>query len=227
MIMKPGVFRLFTDSAGALLLALAVAMFISNCTNTGFTLPHDPLLVISMRNTFWIIGAIELFVALVCLFGQHLRFKAILVLWLAMNLFVYQIGFLWNGNHRGLGVYLSGLANTFGITPSMAYLILKIVSLYLLIGSSIALLWLWKEDTKGYLKIACAHCGGHIAFLPQSLGQNIPCPHCEAAITLSKPENLKMSCALCGGQIEFPVYALGQKLPCPHCAKNIMLLKPT
>jgi hypothetical protein len=225
--MHQKIFRLFTESAGALLLALAMAMFISNRANAAITMPHDPLLMISMRNTFWIIGAIELFVALVCLFGKQLRFNAILVLWLATNLFVYQIGFLGSGNHRGLGVYLSSLANTFGITSNTAYLILKIVSLYLLVGSSIALLWLWREGAKGYLKTACPHCGEHIAFLPQSLGQNIPCPHCEANITLSKPENLKMSCVLCGGHIEFPVYALGQKLPCPHCAKNITLLKPT
>src|ERR1035437_10408835 len=90
--MKPRIFRLFTDSAGALLLALAVAMFISNRANARFTLPHDPLLMISMRTTFWIMGAIELVVALVCLFGKQLRFKAVLVLWLAVNLFAYQIG---------------------------------------------------------------------------------------------------------------------------------------
>jgi DNA-directed RNA polymerase subunit RPC12/RpoP len=166
-------------------------------------------------------------VGLVCLFGKQLRFKAILVLWLATNLFVYQIGFLWSGNHRGFSMYLGSLANTFGISSNIAYLILKIVSFYLLIGSSFALLWLWREGAKGYLKTACAHCGEHIAFLPQSLGQKIPCPHCKETITLQMPGNLKMSCVLCGGHIEFPVHALGQKIPCPHCTKTITLLKPT
>ncbi len=218
--------RCFIDSAAALLAAMAAALAICNFTNTGLVQPHDPLLMISMRNTFWIIGAIELFVALVCLFGKHLKFNAILVLWLAMNLFVYQIGFLWSGNHRGLGAYLGSLANTFGIASSTAYLILKIVALYLLIGSSITLLWLWREGAKGYLKTACAHCGEHVAFLPQSLGQDIPCPHCKEAITLQVPGNLKMTCVLCGGHIEFPAHALGQKIPCPHCAKRITLLKP-
>ena len=225
--MKTGIVRLFADSAGALLLALAVAMFISNHANAAFTLPHDPLLMISMQNTFWLIGAIELLVGLVCLFGKQIRFKAILVLWLALNLFVYQIGFLWSGNHRGLGVYLGSVANTFGITSNSAYLILKLVSLYLLLGSSIVLLWLWREGAKGYIKNACAHCGGHITFSPQNLGQQISCPHCRTSITLLKPdEKLKMTCVLCGGNIEFPSHALGQKISCPHCSKTITLLKP-
>jgi len=226
MIMKPRILRLFTDSAGALLLALAAAMFISNRASVGLTLPHDPLLQISMRSTFLIVGAIELFVALVCLFGKQIKFKSVFVLWLAINLFVYQIGFLWSGNHRGMGAYLGSLANTFGIASSTAYLILKVVSFYLLIGSSIALVWLWKEGAKGHLKTACTHCGEHIAFLPQSLGQAIPCPHCKETITLEMPGNLKMTCIFCGGHIEFPAHALGQKIPCPHCAKRITLLKP-
>lgn len=218
--------RFFTNSAGVLLLALATAMLIANWASAGLVPPRDPVFMVSMRNTFWIIGAIELFVALVCLFGKHLGFKAILVLWLATNLFLYQIGFLWSGNHRSLGTYLGSLADTFGIASNTAYLILKIVSLYLLIGSSIALLWVWREGAKGYLKTACVRCGEHIAFLPQSLGQTIPCPHCKETITLEVPGNLKMSCVLCGGHIEFPAHALGQKIPCPHCKKTITLLKP-
>jgi DNA-directed RNA polymerase subunit RPC12/RpoP len=225
--MKPVIFRLFTDTAGALLLALAVAMFISNRANAAFTLPHDPLLMISMRNTFWIIASIELFVGLICIFGKQLRFKAVLLSWLSLNLCVYQIGFLWSGNHLDLGAYWGSLANTFGVNPNTAYLIQKLVPLYLLIGSLLVLLWLWREGAKGYIKMACAHCGGHITFSPQNLSQRISCPHCQTAVTLLKPdETLKMSCVLCGGRVEFPAHALGQKIACPHCAKAITLLNP-
>jgi predicted RNA-binding Zn-ribbon protein involved in translation (DUF1610 family) len=108
---------------------------------------------------------------------------------------------------------------------------LKALLLYLLIGGFLLLLWSWLQKftakmEKALLKTTCAHCGGHIAFLPQSLGQKIPCPHCGESITLEVPGNLKMSCVLCGGHIEFPGHALGQKIPCPHCTKTITLLKP-
>jgi hypothetical protein len=217
--------RFFTDSAGALLLVVALAMFIANWASTGLTQPHDPILMISMRNLFWISGAAELGVGLVCLFGKQIGMKVILLCWLIMIIVVYQLGFLWNGENRGVSVYLISMADTFGITSNTAYRLLKIVFLYLLIGSSIALLWLWREGVRGYLKTACPHCGEHVAFLPQSFGQTIPCPHCQETITLQAPGNLKMSCVLCGGHIEFPVHALGQKIPCPHCKATITLLK--
>ena len=219
--------RFFTDSAGALLLAVALAMFIANWASAGLTQPHDLTLMISMRNIFWIAGIIELGVAMVCLFGKQVGLKVILLCWLTMTLAVYQLGFSWNGDNRGVGAYLASMADTFGITSNTTYWLLKIVFLYLLIGSSIALLWLWREGTRGYLKTACPHCGEHIAFLPQSLGQTIPCPHCRETVALQAPGNLKMSCVLCGGHIEFPAHALGQKIPCPHCTKTITLLKPT
>jgi DNA-directed RNA polymerase subunit RPC12/RpoP len=201
-------------------------LFLGNLGSAGLVQPQDPLFMISVRTLFWIVGAIALGMALVCLFGKGVWLKLILILWLATNFCVYQIGFLQRGNYRGPGAYLASPASTFGISSNTAWLIVITVSIYLLSGSLMALLWLWREDSKGYLKTACAHCGGHITFLPNALGQQISCPHCRAAITLSKPdENLKMICVLCGGHVEFPTHALGQKIPCPHCRSTITLLK--
>lgn len=77
-----------------------------------------------------------------------------------------------------------------------------------------------------YLKMSCPACGGRVKFAVQNIGQQISCPHCQAAITLRKPEEkLRMTCVLCRGSIEFPAHALGQKISCPHCAKTITLLK--
>ena len=218
----------FTDSAGACLLAAALMLFLGNLGSTGLAQPQDPVLMISTRTLFWIAGAIALGVAWVCLLGKRVWSKLTLILWLATNLCVYQICFLQRGNYRGLGACLGSLADTFGISSNTAWLIVTTVFFYLLIGSLMTILWLWREDSKGYLKTACAHCGGHITFLPNALGQQISCPHCQAVITLRKPdENLKMTCVLCGGHIEFPAHALGKKIPCPHCRSTITLLKQT
>ena len=102
--------RFFTNSAGALLLAVALALFIANWDSAGLTQLHDPVFVISMQNLFWIVGAIALVVAMICLFGEHrVWLKMAIVLWLAVNLFAYQMGFLSKGSHAGFSVYLTAV----------------------------------------------------------------------------------------------------------------------
>jgi DNA-directed RNA polymerase subunit RPC12/RpoP len=180
--------RFFTNSAGTLLMAVALALFVANWASTGLTQSHDPVLMISMRNLFWVVGVVALVVAMVCLFGEKIWLKTILILWLMMNLLAYQIGFLSKGIHVSFGVYLSSLAEAFGITAHTAYLILGIVFLYLLAGSLASLLWLWRNNTGGYLENACAHCGVYIEFPAQGIGQEIACPHCGAMVTLQRPD---------------------------------------
>ena len=170
-----------------MLLTVALAMFIANLASAGFTQPHDPILVISMQNLFWIVGVISLVVAMICLFGEGGWLKITLVLWFAVNLFVYQLYFFWNRPHVGFSVYLGSLAKAFGMTSHAAYLILGIVFLYLLAGSLTSLLWLWIGN-RGYLKNACAHCGVYIKFSAEGVGQEITCPHCGAMVTLQNPD---------------------------------------
>lgn len=216
----------FSNSAGVLLLAGALALFVANLSGAGQVQLYDPVFSISMKSLFWIAGAISLAVAMICLFGKALWLKTMFILWLALNGLVYGIGCLWNGNHGSSSAYLTGPAQTFGVTPDTAYWMLEVALLYLLAGSLTSLLWLWWSG-KNCLKMVCAHCGGRIQFSVRQIGQQIPCPHCRVAITLRKPdENLKMTCVLCGGHVEFPAHALGQKIPCPHCAKTITLLQP-
>ena len=169
------------------MLAVALAMFIANWASAGLTQPHDPVLMVPMQNLFWIVGAIALVVAMICLFGEQIWLKMTLILWLAVNLSAYQIGILWKGSHAGFSIYLSSLANAFGMTSHMAYLVLEILFLYLLIGGLASLLCLWMDNTRGYLENACAHCGVYIEFPAEGVGQEIVCPHCGAMVTLQKP----------------------------------------
>ena len=84
-----------------------------------------------------------------------------------------------------------------------------------------------RDAAAGLMKMVCPACGGHVQFAAVNAGQQIPCPHCQAAIALRQPDaSLKMTCVLCGGHIEFPPHAVGQKIDCPHCAKTITLLRP-
>jgi hypothetical protein len=221
--MQPKIVRCFADSAGVLLAAMAAVMFITNLATANLVQPRDAVLLVSMRTVLWVVGAIGLAVALICLFGKQPSLQMALVLWLATNLLVYQIGMFWTGGQRGSRGYLGNVADAFGIGPDTAYWLLKAVCLYLFIGSLVSLLLVWRENSKGYLKAVCAQCGGHVAYPPQGLGKSISCPHCQATMTLRAPGNLKMSCFFCKEHIEFPAHGLGQKIRCPHCKNDITL----
>jgi DNA-directed RNA polymerase subunit RPC12/RpoP len=214
--------RIFVYSAGALLLAAASAVFMTNWANAGFGTAHDPIFMIAIRNVFWIVGGFELVVALVCIFGSRIFLQLMLVLWLSINLAIYRWG-MGDGFKGSIG----NLSDVFGISSQMADAVLKILVLYLLTGSFLSLLWLWiKEksgDTKAYLKTSCSNCGGHIKFAAQNLGQLISCPHCQNETILRKSDLLKMACFFCQEHIEFPGHALGNAILCPHCKMDIVL----
>ena len=208
-------------------------MFISIWAGTGLIHPHDPIFTISITKLFWVVGALESLVALICIFRKHVSLPITLVLWLALNFTLYQICLWVTGVSGGFKGYLGDVSAAFGISYRSADLMLKILFLYLLIGSFLSFLWLWikkesneiQSNTNGCLKTSCPACGGYIRFATQNLGQKIPCPHCREPITLQTLGNLKMSCVLCDGHIEFPIRALGQKISCPHCRATITLLK--
>jgi hypothetical protein len=178
--------RIFPQSAGALLLGLAVAMFIGNWDSAGIMQPHDPGFMVSMRTLFWAVAFVELTVGLLCLGETRVWLKLSLVLWLALNIGVYQVGVRWSGLTHDFSVYLGTLARAFGLTPRFTYWILNLVYLYLFIGSSASLMWLWVRS-RNHLKMACGQCGGHIEFHVRGIGQRTACPHCAAEITLHAP----------------------------------------
>ena len=102
--MQPKLIRLFLYSAGALILATAVAKFFSASGSARILQSRDPILMIPLQYVFWIVGGIELAVALVCLLGRRARLQAGLVAWLATNFVVYRLGLLWIGYHGGPAV---------------------------------------------------------------------------------------------------------------------------
>jgi hypothetical protein len=106
--------------------------------------------------------------------------------------------------------------------------IVAFIPLYLLAGSCGGIVWIWlgsrKPKSEKSYKMSCHSCGTHIEFNKSNLGQNIPCPNCQAVVNLRRPgEYLKMSCFFCQGYIEFPACALGTKLNCPLCNREIIL----
>jgi uncharacterized paraquat-inducible protein A len=124
---------------------------------------------------------------------------------------------------------LGSFSDAFGVSAATAGIMAEVTLAYLVLGSYFMLAGLWLQNrrvaSKDEVKISCPSCGGHVTFASQNLGQQIPCPHCQAIIALRKPENLKMSCYFCKEHIEFPAHALGRKISCPHCNRSITLME--
>ena len=237
--------KLFIRVGGAILLAAALVRFLIAAGNApALTLP-EPVIGISLKSAVLLVGGIELVVALFCLFGRWPWFQLGGLALVATVYAVYVLALL----AKGIQVQAScigSLTDPLRIYRGPTGYALQFLPFGLALGSyAAAIALLFSADartarlagarqlaarhdaTAGLMKMVCPACGGHVKFPAQNAGQQIPCPHCQAAITLRQvDENLKMACVLCGGHVEFPVHAVGQKILCPHCAKTITLLKP-
>ena len=222
--------RAFIYSAGALLLASALVIFISCASNHRAIQPHEPVFMLSLPTFFRVVGGFELAVALVCLFGKDIVLQISLVLWFAASFMVYRIGMTFSGVIGGFNGYSGNITDAFGVSHRLANALLEIVPLYLLVGSLVAMAWSWwyqrQQRLHPVVKMSCPSCGIHIEFSGQYVGRQIPCPQCQKVITLRKSDLLKMSCFFCKEHIEFPAHAIGEKMPCPHCNMDITLKEP-
>ncbi len=139
--------RFFIDSAGVLLTVTSCAKLISGFGNARILSNIDPILWMTFQHVFWIVGAAELGVALVCFFGKPLIFKAGLVALLATNVLFYRAGLVLIGYHRPCPC-LGNLTDALHISPDFADMTMKIILVYLLIGSYATLFWLWRQSKK-------------------------------------------------------------------------------
>jgi hypothetical protein len=242
--------KLYILSAGGILLGGAlIRLVIAAGSAQALALP-DPMLGLPLRHAILAAGLMELVVACLCLFGRNTLLQTVWLVWLATTFVVYQIGLVWMHCHPQ-ATCLGSLTDPLRWSRGLPGDFLDLVPYYLVFGSYAALVTpclrkrkvgqassLSKVATVSglspgeqfpahvrFLKISCAECGGHIEFSTNLFGEQMPCPHCRAIITLQKAVNLKMACPACEGHVGFPDYALGQHIPCPHCQKEIILSK--
>jgi len=235
----------FIYTTGGILLAAALERFLIAVGNAQVLALPDPMLGISLRYAVLAVGAFELVVALICLFGKRVGLQIGWLAWLGTNCVVFWIGLVWQ-HCSPQGACIGSLTDPLRIYHGTTGYILQFLPFGLALGSYAAAASLWFSAdartarlagarqlaarhgaTTGLLEMACPACGGPVKFAAPNVGLQVSCPQCHAAITLRKPDdNLKMTCVLCGGHIEFPAHAVGQKIDCPHCAKTITLLRP-
>jgi hypothetical protein len=142
--------RIFLVSSGLLLTVTAIAKLVSASGSARILQYPDPVLSIPYRDVFWIVGVVELGIALVCFMDKRVRLQAGLVAWLATNFVVYRLGLLWVGYH-GWCHCLGNLTDALKISPQTADTAMKIILGYLLVGSYATLLWLWSKNQQSPL----------------------------------------------------------------------------
>lgn len=221
--------KFFIYSAGGILVAAALERFLVAAGDAQVLALPEPALGIPLRYTALLVGGLELVVALICFFGKQTGLQVGWVVWLATDYLVYRIGLLTMQCHPQ-ATCIGSLTDPLSLSRGPAGIVMGLLPLYLLSGSYAAMIWLWLEHRRAkaakYFKMSCPACGVHIRFDGHNVGQKIPCPHCQATVTLRREENLKMSCFFCKGHIEFPAHAIGTKMACPHCKMDITLKEP-
>ncbi len=218
---EPKPVRIFTYSAGALLLALASACFLVNLTAPkDLVQPHDPVFALAFSYVYWAVGGLGLAVGLLCLFGARPALSAAWVGWLATSFLVYRIGLISVGC-RDLTGFLDSVTYAFGISARTASVLADTVFAYLLGGSYAVLFWGWVR--KRSVETLPAPVAGQPGPMVVASRQGAP-----GALTARADAEVqfKNACGYCGGKIQFSSAWVGQKLPCPHCAAAITLRQP-
>ena len=142
--MRAGLPRVFSVSAGTLLLATAAAKLVSAGGHARILQVTDPILAISFRHVFWIVGLLELMIALVCLFGHQPGLQAGLVAWLATSFVIYRLALYWSAYPKPCHC-LGNLTDALQLSPQLVDAVMKIILAYLLAGSYAVLFWCWKQ----------------------------------------------------------------------------------
>jgi hypothetical protein len=144
---QPITIRIFISSVCALLLITAFAKIISANGTARILQNQDPILNVSFQNIFWVVGIIEIVIALVCFFSQRAGLKIGLVAWLATICLIYRFGLGWIG-YQSPCHCLGTLTDALRIPPQTADTAMRIILAYLLLGSYGTLFWLRQQKRK-------------------------------------------------------------------------------
>jgi len=135
------IIRVFIYLAAVLLFTAAAAKLISSLGNAGFLEKDDPLFHVTYRNLFWIVGTLELGISLSCVLLKRVLLRLGLIAWISTSFLVYRASMSWVGYKRPCPC-LGSLTSSLHIPAQAADVAMKVILVYLLLGSYIALFWI-------------------------------------------------------------------------------------
>lgn len=130
--------------AAVLLTITALAKLVSSMGSAGILVYPDPVFLISFRSLMRLVAAVELLVALVCLYARNNYFRAACISVLATNFLLYRVASFSVG-YQKLCSCLGNLTDALHIRPSNAEMIVKVILGYLLFVGYGTLFWLLRR----------------------------------------------------------------------------------
>lgn len=142
--MRQKLITIFVKSSGFLFIITAIAKLISSL-GTATILNHlDPIFLIPFGHFFQAAAVAECSVAVVCFLKINRIFQTASIAFSASNFLLYRLGYYWMGYH-GVCPCMGNFTEAIHVPPQLADIIMKIILAYLLIGSYVALFWLWRQ----------------------------------------------------------------------------------
>jgi hypothetical protein len=135
--------RIFIYSAASLLMVAGLAKVVSGAGTSGVLRTPDPILSIQLQTLLLLVGFLEIGIALLCFLGNRIDIKAASLAWLATDLSVYRLGLLWSHVEKPCSC-LGTLTDALHIRAESADVVMKVVLIYILVGSYATMFWVWK-----------------------------------------------------------------------------------
>lgn len=130
----------FVISAAGIFFITGIAKIWAAFGNVRLLAVPDPIIGIELGHLLFTVGIIELGVAIACLCAKSELFAAGLLAWISTNFVAYRIGLWWMVWKKPCSC-LGSLTGALHISPQLADNIMKIVLVYLFIGSYGLLIW--------------------------------------------------------------------------------------
>ena len=131
--------RPFLISVGVILFVTGAAKLVSAGGGQRALAVMDPLLMLSYKNLFMVVGLLELGISGYLLFKDAPSAQLPLVAWLSANFLLYRLGHSWMGTRAPCGC-LGTLTASLGISTGTINGIMIGMMLYILMGSAVGMI---------------------------------------------------------------------------------------
>jgi len=139
--------RIAIRVSGCMLILTGVVKLLSAAGNSAIVKTLDPIFGVPFEKIFLFVGLVELIVGTVCLFGKNVTIQVFLLVWLSTCILIYRLSLYWIGWVKPCSC-LGNLTGSLHISSKAADTIMKVILMYLLIGSYAMLFLLWRQGKR-------------------------------------------------------------------------------
>jgi hypothetical protein len=136
----------FIRNIGWILCITGLAKLITAFGHTPIIREYEPIMQIQFRWLFVLVGSVELLIAAYCILSKKPTSCLLMIAWLSAIFSAYRLSLFWVGWKLPCPC-LGNVMPTLHISPIFADMIMKIVVVYMLVGSCIHISLRWLQKT--------------------------------------------------------------------------------